>query len=395
MNVHHKRKTASRSFVLLVGLIAIIALSLYYFLSTLEKNLVYDPGDTATEAPAGAPQLESSVLIEGLSNVWDVAIAHDGTVFFDERSGDISIVRDGQKQLLERPADVVSVGGEGGMMGMTLDPDFATNRYLYACFNTSSDVKVVRWRVSEDSTKLEERKDIITGIPRKNASGRHSGCRPRFGADGSLWVGTGDAADSNTPQNPTSLGGKILRVDRDGQSVEGNLALPFDARIFSYGHRNLQGLAMFSREKDGSFGYSVEHGPDKDDEVNALLAGNFGWAPGPGYNERVPMTDKTKFPEAIDALWSSGSTTIAPSGATILSGGKWGAWDGALAMAVLKGSHVRILTFDDQGAVSSESVVLDTYGRIRSVVLGPEGDLYLTTDNGGGADKIIRVTTQP
>jgi glucose/arabinose dehydrogenase len=344
----------------------------------------------AEAALTGVPTLEPAVVIEGLDHVWDVAFAPDETMYFTERSGNINVLKDGAKAVLTRPSDVVA-RGEGGMLGMTLDPDFAANRFLYTCFNTGDDVRVVRWRVSENNAAIGNRQDIITGMPRI-ASGRHSGCRPRFGPDGYLWVATGDAATGTNPQDPKDLGGKILRVDRDGQAAPDNLGEPFDARVYSYGHRNGQGLAFLPETVGNAVGFSVEHGPGKDDELNPLVKGNFGWDPVPGYNESVPMTDTTKYPDAVAATWSSGDPTIAPSGATILRGDNWRDWNGALAMAVLKGSHVRILTLDESAQVTSETAVLDTFGRIRSTVIGPNNDLYLTTDNGGGADKIIRVT---
>ena len=106
----------------------------------------------------------------------------------------------------------------------------------------SLDVRVVRWTINSGVTALTNRTDIVTGIP--VSSGRHSGCRPRFGPDGRLWIGTGDAAVATNPQDPQSLGGKVLRVDTNGKGVAGNAPAPFDPRIYTYGHRNVQGLAF-------------------------------------------------------------------------------------------------------------------------------------------------------
>ena len=211
----------------------------------------------------------------------------------------------------------------------------------------SLDVRVVRWRVNNAVTALGSRTDIVTGMPVNTTgqTGRHSGCRIRFGPDGNLWVGTGDAATGTVPQNPTSLGGKVLRVNTDGQGVPGNAKPPFDPRIYTYGHRNVQGIAF---DKDGR-AFSIEHGTGRDDEVNRLVAGaNYGWDPvppggGAGYDESQPMTDFTKFPNARKAVWSSGNPTIAPSGGTFLNGSQWAGWDGALAMAVQKDQHLRVL----------------------------------------------------
>lgn len=340
-----------------------------------------------------APQLQASLQLEGLDHPWDIAFLPDKTLIFTERSGAISKKVANTKVSLLAPDDVVA-RGEGGMLGMAVDPKFSDNRYIYACFNSDRerlDVRVARFKVDTAVTSLNERKDIVTGIP-ANTNGRHSGCRIDFGPDGNLWIGTGDAAQANTPQNQQNLGGKILRVDRDGKGVEGNLGGTADPRVFSYGHRNTQGLVFFDKVQNGSYGYSAEHGPDRDDEINPLRPGNFGWAPGTGYNESVPMTDTEKFPDAVPATWSSGDSTIAISDVAFLSGKQWGIWDGRLVVAVLKDKHLRLITLKNEKVVSQQTLFDDTYGRLRAAVLGPDGALYFTTDN-GTEDAIIKVTS--
>lgn len=339
------------------------------------------------------PEFAVTEVISGLSRPWDVVFLPDGLTVFNERGGTISKAIGGQKVVIAKIPDVYVVG-EGGLTGLALDADFAKNRYLYTCMNSSAaggvDVRLVRWRLNESASSLDQRKDIITGIP-SNRSGRHSGCRVRSANDGTLWVGTGDAAIASHPQNPQSLGGKILHVNREGEPLSGNMSAPFDARIFSYGHRNVQGLVVFDEPSGDVYGYSVEHGSDRDDEINLLKKGNFGWAPRITYVEAgVPMTDKKRFPDAVDAIWSSGYPTIAPSGATKLKGKQWGIWEGSVAMAVLKGKHVRIMRFDSDNSLVEEKSILSEYGRIRSASMAPDGTMYLTTDNGSD-DKIIRV----
>lgn len=251
---------------------------------------------------------------------------------------------------------------------------------------------MVRWKLSDDLTSMSDRNDIITGMP-SNTSGRHSGCRLAFGADGYLWVGTGDAAQGTNPQDPKSLGGKILRVDRDGNPPErGNLDGNFDPRIYSYGHRNVQGLAMLLSPRNGIYGISVEHGTGKDDEVNVLAPGNFGWDPVPNYNESVAMTNTTKFPNAIPAIWSSGDPTVAPSGATFVYGERWRDWSGDLVLAILKDQRLKALELNDDLQVEKVTdLFVEKFGRLRAAVQGPDGNLYITTDNGED-DKIIRIT---
>ena len=283
------------------------------------------------------------------------------------------------------------------MMGLAVDPAFATNRYIYTCFastlgGATNDVRLVRWVVDANFTTLTNRTDIVTGMP-VNATGelgRHSGCRPRFDSAGHLYVGTGDAAVGTVPQNPRSLGGKILRVNRDGTGVAGNPGGALDPRIWSYGHRNVQGIAF--RPSDG-FGVSTEHGPSRDDELNALVPGNFGWNPVPGYNESVPMTDLQEFPNAVTALWSSRAAHLRPSqerrSSTARSGvrgtARWPSRSSRTRSSCCSSST-------PPGSLVDTGHAIQNRGRLRSPVQGPDGSLYVTTDNGGNADVILKVT---
>jgi glucose/arabinose dehydrogenase len=161
--------------------------------------------------------------------------------------------------------------------------------------------------------------------------------------------------------------------------------------VWNYGHRNVQGLAL----RPGTTQiYTAEHGTDRDDEINRVRKGaNYGWDPVPGYNEARPMTDRKKFPKALPAIWSSGNPTVATSGITFLSGSAWGSWNGAMAVAQLKGTGIRLVFLDAAGKVTGTRMVPGTtrYGRIRTVQRGPGGVLYFTTSN-GSADKIVKVT---
>lgn len=348
--------------------------------------------------------LAVTTVVTGLNRPWDMAFAPDGTLLFSTKGdsrlhawvGGADVVFAGQ------PADAITLG-EGGMMGIAVDPDFATNRRLYACFLSNQgsfggrDVRVARWTLDAGYTTLSNRTDIITGIPVNTSgqAGRHSGCRPRFGPDGHLYIGTGDAATGTVPQDRTSLGGKVLRVDTDGAGVAGNPGVDdpgsgFDPRIFTYGHRNVQGIAFRL-----GVPYSVEHGTFCDDEVNRLVAGgNYGWDPVPGYDESTPMTDLTKFPDAVPATWSSGCPTIAPSGATVVVGPQWGGWSNNLVLAVLKGNELRALVLGAGGETTAQQYTrLTDQGRLRSAVQGPDGDLYVATDAASG--RILRITPTP
>jgi glucose/arabinose dehydrogenase len=345
------------------------------------------------------PALTDSVYLSGLNRPWDMGFAPDGTLLVTEKPGDVHAFVGGELRLIAHPADVALVG-EGGMMGVAVDPQFTTNRFIYTCFQSNADgpldVRVVRWKVNADYTGTTQRTDIITGIPvnAPGSTGRHVGCRTRFGPDGFLWVTTGDAAIGTVPQNPQSLGGKVLRVDRNGAGAPGNPGGSFRPQIYCKGHRNPQGIAF--RPSDGT-AFVIEHGTDRDDEVNLLVpGGNYGWDPVPGYDESTPMTDLGKFPNARRPVWSSGFPTIAPSGATFVEGAQWGDWgaDPVLIMAVLKGSHLRALSIDQENdKLYNEFVTFSTKGRLRTVVQGPDGMLYVNQDADPGS--IFRVAPAP
>jgi aldose sugar dehydrogenase len=357
-------------------------------------EILVSPGSTDYSV-LPEPVYTTSAVVTGLSNPWDMAFVDPKTFLYTQRGGQVRghNLETAADWLVAAPSDV-NVRGEGGLLGLIVDVNFTDNKYFYTCMNVvGPSISVVRWQLSDDLQMIVAREDIITGIP-ANPSGRHSGCRLVMGADGHLWVGTGDTAVGTLPQDPNSLGGKVLRVDRHGVGVAGNMAAPFDARIFSYGHRNTQGITLFPVPIGDVYGFTSQHGTGESDEVNLLKVGNFGWDPVPGYNETVLMTDLVKFPDAISAIWDSGLPTIAVSGMTIVDGAEWGAWNGAVLLAVQKDMHVRLLRFDRDFQLVQERALFDQFDRIRTVVQGPDGSLYLLTDNGGGQDQIVQVVAE-
>ena len=151
----------------------------------------------------------------------------------------------------------------------------------------------------------------------------------------------------------------------------------------------MQGLA---RRPGSAELWTAEHGPSRNDEINQILRGsNYGWSPTPGYNESRSMTDKKRFPKARSARWSSGSPTVATSGATFLSGSQWGSWDGVLAVAMLKGEGVLLFRVDAKNRLTRFAEIVPDFGRIRTVEQGPDGALYFTTSNGSG-DGVYRLS---
>lgn len=382
---------------LIIGLVLVLGLAIGLFI-VWRVTLTMLPSTPEIVVPVKStqkPTLATEPVATGYDHIWDIAFLPSGDMLFSERKGAVHIVQNGQPRKLHDIPDVAAKG-EGGLLGIEVDPAFAQNRYVYTCFNSNkTDVRVARWKLSPDNTTLTDRADIITGLP-ANVSGRHSGCRVKFGPDGYLYIGTGDAAQGNAGIDHKNLGGKVLRIDRNGDPAPNEMGSDFDPRIFSFGHRNVQGIAFFDTSQNGVLGVTIEHGSSLDDEVNLLIKGNFGWAhpAGPYTETNVPMTDKTNYPDAIDAIWSSGTPTIAPSGATFLRGSQWKAWEGALAMAVLKGKYLKLLNLNEKNQVTStEDLFANQFGRLRTAVMGPDGNLYISTDNGGN-DQIIRVTPQ-
>lgn len=350
-------------------------------------------------APAGAaepdvdPVLEVSTWATGVFGAWDIGFLPDGSALIPQRdSGIISLRRpDGSTVALTADMRDLDPAGEGGLMGLVVDPDHDRNRRFYTCQSSASDVQVVSWRLDASAATATRIDDPLVGGIDRIASGRHSGCRLRFDHEGRLRIATGDAATGSLPRDRRSLAGKTLRVDpATGRGVRGNpfFGRPGDGRIFTIGHRNIQGL---DRRPCTDQMWSAEHGPSVDDEINLLArGGDYGWHPVPGYNEGVPMTDQSLPGPQRRAQWSSGSRTIALSGVGWLRGAQWGAWDGQLAGATLKDARLHVFTFDNRdrfGRLVTPPETDGVFGRLRTPVQGPDGALYVTTDG----DRVLRV----
>jgi glucose/arabinose dehydrogenase len=355
---------------------------------------------------AVAPALTVAVLVDGLDHPWDVARAPDGTLLLDERSGGFTaVLPDGTVQPVEADFGDLFARGETGLMGLVLTPDFATSRRFLTCQGVQesdgAEVQVIAWTVDEAWTAASRVADpLLGGIPVNQSSGRHGGCRLRFDPSGALLVGTGDNTVGSNPQDRASLAGKVLRIDpATGGPADGNPFAddpnPLTRLVFSYGHRNVQGIAV--QPGTGEV-YTAEQGTTRDDEVNGSVAGgDYGYDPDGadgGYDQSVPMTDLDR-PGAVPAVWSSGDPTIAVCGITFLTGSAWGDYDGLLVAGVQKDTGLLALRLAEDGTLAEQFRVPeleDTYGRLRSPQAGAAGVLYVTTDNGGGADQLLQVT---
>jgi glucose/arabinose dehydrogenase len=275
--------------------------------------------------------------------------------------------------------------GEAGLMGVAIDPAFATNGFVYVCASRDDPTwmnQVLRYRASGNTLTFDGFV-IRNGMAANNI---HDGCRIRFGADGKLWVTMGDANNSATAQDPNSLNGKVLRVNTDGSIPTDNPVLPgATARTAAYtmGHRNPQGIAF---QPGTNRAFEIEHGAGTHDEINVLVAGsNYGW---PTHEGPVGQAG------FVDPAWSSGASTIATSGGTFVTGTVWGSREGSLFVATLKESDLRRFSVSGTTVTAAETLCNGKYGRLRSVVQGPDGALYLTSSNGTN-DRIIRLSPGP
>jgi aldose sugar dehydrogenase len=372
----------------------------------------------AQTAPAAAPALQVTEVMSGLRGPWDIAFAPGGAMLFTEKCHGLSVrLADGSvMRLFGNGPDYAVLAadlfceGQSGVHGIAVDPGFASGRrfvYLFSASNLSKGPRsnrVIRLAVAADWSRVSERTDIVPDIAFKEAArlggpGAHSGGRLRFGPDGYLWITTGDNHDPDLPQDPKRLGGKVLRVDVNGRAAPGNNApAGFDARIYTYGMRNVQGIAFRPAAQPGAGQvYTTEHGPNHSDEVTLLVAGgNGGWDPRnrPGLNCRdgycgysgtvqsMPMTDTERFPQALRPVWNNREKSEGMGPAEFLSGAAWGAWNGQLAMGLMRAQRLDILLLDASGKAAGVVTADLPATRWRSLVQGPDGALWGSSDDG-------------
>ncbi|RAY12369.1 PQQ-dependent sugar dehydrogenase [Actinomadura craniellae] len=298
------------------------------------------------------------VLATGLAVPWAVAFLPDGDALVTERdSARLLRVTQGGRVTPVGRVPGVEPGGEGGLMGVAISPSYPQDRYVYLYFTAASDNRVVRFRHTDGG--LENATPIVTGIPK---GGNHNGGRLAFGPDKMLYIATGEVGDVRLAQDRDSLGGKILRVTAEGRPAPGN---PFGTRIWSYGHRNVQGLAWDERGRL----YATEFGQDRLDEINQITKGaNYGWpeVEGSGGDDRF-----------TDPLLTWTTDEASPSGLAYTSGSLWAAG--------LRGRRLWQVPVGADGRVGRSVARLeDQYGRLRAVVPAPDGSLWVTTSNKDG-----------
>ncbi len=316
-------------------------------------------------------------IVSNLVVPWSIVWAPDGRMFFTERPGRVRVYENGKlrPEPLLMVADVEQ-SGESGLMSMALHPQFASNRWLYLAYTFIADgqrVRVVRYR--EMPNGLAERTVIVDGIP---AAKYHAGCRIRFGPDGKLYITTGDATERSLAQRLDSLAGKTLRVNDDGTIPSDN---PFvgqqNARpeVWSYGHRNAQGLdwqpgtnLMFQTEH-GPSGFD---GPEGGDEVNIVEKGkNYGWP--------VVHHDQTR--PGMESPLLVYTPACAPASGAFYRGSQFPQFRTSFFFGCLRGERVIRVLLDGRRVVSQENLIAGKYGRIRDVAEGPDGYVYFSTSN--------------
>ncbi len=392
-------------------------------------------------AMAAAPTITTEVAINKLELPWDMAFLPNGTMFFTEKCKGLSVQLPsgavnklhgigGVNGYASSSADLFC-DGQAGMMGVAIDPDFQKNRLIYVYSSSKLNDKqvnrVMRFKIDETLSNVSDRTDIVSDIGYKSKAtkhpfggpGAHNGGRIRFSpADGYLYVTTGDNHNGIAPQSPTYIGGKVLRIDRDGKPAAGNKPpAGFDPRIFAYGFRNPQGIAF--RPGD-SMVFTAENGPWHSDEVSAVTnGGNGGWDPRPnmagrgdcpdnycGYSpnqmgamepkERsafMPMTDLKTYPNALKPAWNNNGLSQGMFCNDFLSGKQWKDWDGQMVVGyagigihgTTVGNRLDVLKLSKDGLTATGAQVSwpTATGRFRSAVQGPDGNLYVALEDQG------------
>ncbi len=330
------------------------------------------PGSSAPprQGAEEAPPAKGSVKVvrtvaEGLDSPWGLAPLPGGGLLVSSRD-DGTIVRvddrTGRKtQVGEVPG--VSAAGEGGLLGIALSPEFASDRMVYAYFTSGGDNRIVRMLYDDKKPAGEQLgapDTVFRGIPKGFI---HNGGRIEFGPDKMLYVGTGESGDTGLSQDKDSVGGKILRLTPEGEPAPGN---PFpDSPVYSYGHRNVQGLAWDGKQRL----FASEFGQDTWDELNAIKPGdNYGWPEAEG------RSDDSAFHNPVDQ-WTTAEAS--PSGIAYAEGSIW--------MAGLRGKRLwRIPLNGTEASAEPQAFLEGEYGRLRTVVPAGGDRLWLVTSNTDG-----------
>jgi glucose/arabinose dehydrogenase len=348
---------------LLVAAIAAVVLAAGTALAW-QCGLIFTSPSVSAAERVELPDDDIQTIATGLTAPWAVAFLPDGRAVLSERGGRLLVLTPtgivSEQRLVE-----VQPGGEGGLLGVAVSPDYPTDRYVYVYYTAATDNRIARLRLGGPV------QPILTGIPKSSV---HNGGRIAFGPDGLLYAGTGDASNGQQAQDRSSLAGKILRLTPDGQPAPGN---PFpDSPVYSYGHRNVQGLAWDA----GGQLYATEFGQNRYDELNRIEPGrNYGW----------PAVEGTGAdPAFVNPVATWATSDASPSGLAIR--------DGQAYLACLRGEKLYRINLDGSGAAA---LLAGEYGRLRDAVVAPDNTLWVLTSNRDGRgdpvtadDRVLRVS---
>jgi glucose/arabinose dehydrogenase len=304
-----------------------------------------------------------STIATGLTTPWGLGFLPDGTALVTERdTARLKAIEPGANHAVRTIGTVPGVvpGGEGGLLGLAVSPSFADSHQVFVYFTAAADNRLALLTLNADATAIVGERVLLTGVPKASV---HNGGRLAIGPDGLLYIGTGDATQSAKAQSLDYLGGKILRLTLDGKPAPGN-PFPDAPLIYSYGHRNVQGLAF---DTDGRL-WASEFGQNTYDELNLIKPGaNYGWPIFEGPSNDPRFTPPIKYWATSDA---------SPSGLAILDGSAW--------MAALHGARLWQIPLNGPAAATPKAWLDGTYGRLRTVMAAPDGTLWLTTSNTDG-----------
>jgi glucose/arabinose dehydrogenase len=345
-----------------------------------------------------ADALSYSVLADHLDTPWEMVFSPDGRLFFTQRPGIVSTVENGDTKTWLALDSVVQEVGESGLLGITLDPEFTQNGYVYIGYTYAASKgplklvnKLVRYKENHASKSPVFDKVLLDGI---EGNYIHNSGPLEFGPDGMLYWAVGDRYIPALAQDENVLNGKILRMTRDGEIPNDNPVA--GSYVYSLGHRNPQGLAF---QPETNFLWSTEHGPSDEqgccrDEINLIKAGqNYGWPIIRGSESHSGM---------IEPVYHSGDTsTWAPTGGFFVT---QGSWKSSMLFTGLRGKALFRVVFNSSDPTKIDAVeryMYNTFGRLRNVVEAPNGNIYIAVSNQDGRgdptttdDRIIVMTTE-